>query len=282
MRNLKLINWNINQRSGFTKLNVIPELVVDEIEREKADIICLSEYVNQSNYLSFSRSLEKLGYKLFFEKNSSKNQILIGINTRSIDLDNVEVFSEEVFKRFRNTPDFLHLKITTHTAEVFNVIGVRIKIASPSKSLSYDEKIEFQINDAKERNEQLDLLLNYLDKVEGDQIIVGDFNNYYFDKDSNLSSWSHDQNYLQNYFSFPILLHKMLEKDFNNYTPEGYSWINTKLKSSPKRFIKNDHLFSNIPVSTVSYSWDFKENPDYIEGVVGYPDHAKLIANIWV
>lgn len=282
MRNLKLINWNINQRSGFTKLNVIPELVVDEIEREKADIICLSEYVNQSNYLSFSRSLEKLGYQLFFEKNSSKNQILIGINTRSIDLDNVEVFSEEVFKRFRNTPDFLHLKITTHTAEVFNVIGLRIKIASPSKSLSYDEKIEFQINDAKERYEQLDLLLNYLDNVEGKQLIMGDFNNYYFSKNSNLHSWDNDKTYLQNYFSFPIIRHKMLEKGFNAYTPDGYSWVNRKLKSTPKRFIKNDHVFSNSPVSDVSYSWDFKENPDYIEDVVGYPDHAKLIATVGI
>ena len=47
-----------------------------------------------------------------------------------------------------------------------------------------------------------------------------------------------------------------------------------------KRYIRNDHLFSNITeISNIQYNWKFTEQPNY-ENKDGYPDHAILTATV--
>lgn len=42
--NLKIIEWNVNMRSK--KGLIIPSLIVAEIEKLNADVVCLTEYVS--------------------------------------------------------------------------------------------------------------------------------------------------------------------------------------------------------------------------------------------
>lgn len=80
MRQLTVLAWNINQqsRNGGGR---IPNLVIDEIENLKSDIICLTEYVKGSNHHEFCNELKSFGYTVFADPRNIglKNEILIAI-----------------------------------------------------------------------------------------------------------------------------------------------------------------------------------------------------------
>ena len=77
----------------------------------------------------------------------------------------------------------------------------------------------------------------------------------------------------------------MVNKNLKNHTPTGkinevYSWVNQSLPHNDiKRYIRNDHLFTNLTVLNVNYNWNFLKNPEY-KNQVGYPDHASLSATV--
>ena len=60
MTQLKILNWNVNQRSGLGKQ--IPDVVVNELKHLDADVVCLTEY---KNHFEFCEQLKSLGYSLF-------------------------------------------------------------------------------------------------------------------------------------------------------------------------------------------------------------------------
>lgn len=117
-------------------------------------------------------------------------------------------------------------------------------------------------------------------------MLIGDFNNNHYFENQTIDSWRNDMEFLQNYYSYPLLV-KCMKNEINlkNHTPTGkinevYSWVNQSLPHNDiKRYIRNDHLFTNLTVLNVNYNWNFLKNPEY-KNQVGYPDHAILSATV--
>ncbi|KAF1296610.1 hypothetical protein BAU15_14815 [Enterococcus sp. JM4C] len=270
---MKILSWNINCRSSVRRK--IPDLVIESIAAKNPDVFCLNEFVKGVNYREFIDRLSKLGYEAFVDPRTtgcSGNEILIAVKREHAVMTESFVINND-----HKNPNFLHVAITRKNEEKINLIGVRIKILSPEKNLSKDEKEKFQIKEAKERMCQLNNLVSYLEKLEGQQIYaIGDWNNYYYDDNSKIDTWKSDDTYLQNYYSYPLLVSKMATLGLTNYTPQGYSWLNKSVRSK-KKYIRNDHVFSNANVSDLNYCWAFTNSINYIPDEVGYPDHAMLL-----
>lgn len=280
MTQLKILNWNVNQRSGLGEQ--IPDVVVNELKHLDADIVCLTEYVKGKNHFEFCEQLKSLGYSLFMYPEYIKkfqNEILIGIKTKFVTLPRITTFPEEEF------PDFLHLQIDFEGAPL-HIIGARIKIATIDNTLPYNIKLPLLVKDAKERLLQIEYITEYVRKLNGNILLMGDFNNFHYFEHQKIDSWEHDKEFLQNYYSYPLLVAKMAEVNLATYSPTGnynevYSWISPIIRADNiKRYIRNDHLFSNLTeISDIKYSWEFTKNPKY-QNKVGFPDHAILSATI--
>ncbi|VQA47205.1 endonuclease/exonuclease/phosphatase [Streptococcus pneumoniae] len=281
MTQLKILNWNVNQRSGLGEQ--IPDVVLNELKHLNAHIVCLTEYVEGKNHSEFCEQLKSLGYSLFMYPEHIKkfqNEILIAIKTKFVTLPRITTFpKEDMF------PDFLHLQIDFEGAPL-HIIGARIKIATINNTLPYNRKLPLLVKDAKERLLQIKYITEYVHKLNGKILLMGDFNNFHYFEHQKTTSWEHDKEFLQNYYSYPLVVAKMTEVNLATYSPTGnydevYSWINPKIRADNiKRYIRNDHLFSNLTeISDIQYSWEFTKNPNY-QNKVGFPDHAILSATI--
>lgn len=288
---MNILEWNINQRSSFGG-GTIPSLVINEIEKANADVVCLTEYVRGEEHTTFCEKISELGYSAFLaptlNNNILKNEIFLAVKTNLVK--NPEIKTIEVKKivpglKEKCTPDFLHLQLDFE-GEPLHIIGARIKIegliTGPSKI-----KLARSIEEAKERLYQVKRIIDYIKEevTEGRIIVLGDFNNFHYLENQTISSWEEDEEYLQNYYSYPLLVQTFSDIGLSAYTPKGennevYSWVNTKLsEENPKRYIRNDHLFTNATASNVHYDWDFLQNTSY-RSQVGFPDHAKLTATV--
>ena len=278
MTQLKILNWNVNQRSGLGEQ--IPDVVINELKHLDADVVCLTEY---KNHFEFCEQLKSLGYSLFMYPEyieKFQNEILIAIKTKFVTLPQLTTFpKEDMF------PDFLHLQIDFEGAPL-HIIGTRIKIATVNNTLPYNRKLPLLVKDAKERLLQIEYITEYVRKLNGNILLMGDFNNFHYFEHQKIDSWEHDKEFLQNYYSYPLVVEKMNEVNLATYSPTGnydevYSWINPKIRADNiKRYIRNDHLFSNLAeISDIKYSWEFTKNPKY-QSKVGVPDHAILTAAV--
>lgn len=282
MTQLKILNWNVNQRSGLGE--EVPDVVLNELKHLDAHVVCLTEYVKGKKHSEFCEQLKSLGYSLFMYPEHIKkfqNEILIAIKTKFVILPRITTFPEEEF------PDFLHLQIDFEGAPL-HIIGARIKIATINNTLPYKRKLPLLVKDAKERLLQIEYITEYVRKLNGNILIMGDFNNFHYFEYQKTDSWEHDKEFLQNYYSYPLIVEKMNEVNLATYSPTGnydevYSWINPKIRADNiKRYIRNDHLFSNLAeISDIKYSWEFTKNPKY-QNKVGYPDHAVLSAIVTI
>lgn len=277
MKNYKIITWNINQQSKNGKGN-IPSLIIEKIKDLNADIICLTEYVKGNSHIEFCNSLLKLGYDIFADPRNEnlRNEILIAIKKNLVKETEVNILP------FDNMyPNFLHLE-TKIDDKILHIIGVRVRIGFINSHLSYNKKLPIQIQDSKDRMIQINNLINYIKNLTGNICVIGDFNNHHYLEDQEVNSWEFDKDFLQNYYSYPLLVQSMKNiTNLKNYTPTGklnkvYSWNNQNVSpDNVKRYIRNDHLFTNINVKNIYYSWDFE-----FKNKVSYPDHAILIATI--
>lgn len=281
MIQLKVSTWNINQRSGFG--NQVPDIVFSELAQLNSDILIITEYVKGTNHFEFCEQLQSLGYAVFeylehIEK--LQNEILIVVKTKLVINPLLKNLPQG--DKF---PDFLHLQVDLED-EPLHIIGTRIKIATISDALTYKRKLPLQIIDAQERLLQIKHIAEYVKKLSGKILLMGDFNNFHYYENQTVNSWEYDKEFLQNYYSYPLLVAKMTEVNLTAYSPTGnydevYSWVNPKLREcNLKRYIRNDHIFSNIAeIRDTQYSWNFLKNPDY-QNKVGYPDHGILTATI--
>ena len=278
MTQLKILNWNVNQRSGLGEQ--IPDVVINELKHLDADVVCLTEY---KNHFEFCEQLKSLGYSLFMYPEyieKFQNEILIAIKTKFVTLPKLTTFpKEDMF------PDFLHLQIDFEGAPL-HIIGARIKIATINNTLPYNRKLPLLVKDAKERLLQIEYITEYVRKLNGNILLMGDFNNFHYFEHQKIDSWEHDKEFLQNYYSYPLIVEKMRAVNLATYSPTGnydevYSWVNPKIRADNiKRYIRNDHLFSNLAeISDIKYSWEFTKNPKY-QSKVGVPDHAILTAAV--
>ena len=278
MTQLKILNWNVNQRSGLGEQ--IPDVVINELKHLDADVVCLTEY---KNHFEFCEQLKSLGYSLFMYPEyieRFQNEVLIAIKTKFVTLPKLTTFpKEDMF------PDFLHLQIDFEGTPL-HIIGARIKIATINNTLPYNRKLPLLVKDAKERLLQIEYITEYVRKLNGNILLMGDFNNFHYFEHQKIDSWEHDKEFLQNYYSYPLIVEKMRAVNLATYSPTGnydevYSWVNPKIRADNiKRYIRNDHLFSNLAeISDIKYSWEFTKNPKY-QSKVGVPDHAILTAAV--
>lgn len=278
MTQLKILNWNVNQRSGLGEQ--IPDVVINELKHLDADVVCLTEY---KNHFEFCEQLKSLGYSLFMYPEyieKFQNEILIAIKTKFVTLPKLTTFpKEDMF------PDFLHLQIDFEGTPL-HIIGARIKIATINNTLPYNRKLPLLVKDAKERLLQIEYITEYVRKLNGNILLMGDFNNFHYFEHQKIDSWEHDKEFLQNYYSYPLIVEKMRAVNLATYSPTGnydevYSWVNPKIRADNiKRYIRNDHLFSNLAeISDIKYSWEFTKNTKY-QSKVGVPDHAILTAAV--
>lgn len=267
--NIKILEWNINQRSHYRGRGI--ELVSDEIRRVNADLVCLTEYVKGEQHSTFCDEMHELGYSTFLapttgDKKELKNEILLAVKTNFLNNSTQKITgTDEAFsftKKEVLPPNFLHLQIDFND-EPLHIIGCRIQTRK-----------DYNIEDAKERMDQIHLIVEYIKKLYGGIVVTGDFNNFFYSETSTVYSWSHDKTYLQNYYSYPLLIKAMNEVALTAYTPKGYSWKNEK-----EIQFRLDHLFTNLKVNQKEYSWEFTENPKY-RVANSYPDHAMLIVHI--
>ena len=242
--------------------------------------MCLTEY---KNHFEFCEQLKSLGYSLFMYPEyieKFQNEILIAIKTKFVTLPKLTTFpKEDMF------PDFLHLQIDFEGTPL-HIIGARIKIATINNTLPYNRKLPLLVKDAKERLLQIEYITEYVRKLNGNILLMGDFNNFHYFEHQKIDSWEHDKEFLQNYYSYPLIVEKMRAVNLATYSPTGnydevYSWVNPKIRADNiKRYIRNDHLFSNLAeISDIKYSWEFTKNPKY-QSKVGVPDHAILTAAV--
>ena len=282
MTHLTISTWNINQRSGLGEN--IPDMVFNAISQLNSDIIVLTEYLKSNNHFEFCEKLKLLDYNLYLYSHTEKNQneIMIGVKSKFVKRPLLHTLPQD-----KLSPDFLHLQIDYENTPL-HIVGARVKILPIRSDLSYERKLPLLIKDAKDRLLQVNRITKYLQKLNGKILLIGDFNNFHYFENNTIDSWYHDKEFLQNYYSYPILVAKMTEVNLTAYSPTGnydevYSWINPNPKigvDNMKRYIRNDHLFSNITeISNIQYNWKFTEQPNYVNKV-GYPDHAILTATV--
>ena len=71
----KVLGWNINQRSGLGK--EIPELVIQEILDQDADVIVLTEVVKNDSLPLFVQKMREAGYESVISKYENTKEVCI-------------------------------------------------------------------------------------------------------------------------------------------------------------------------------------------------------------
>ena len=252
---MKLISWNINCRSGRGS---IPNLVVDELRKINADVICLTEFVKGNNYTTFIDELNTLGYEVFTDPRTTEyvgNEILIAIKKEyAIETDVFTICNNN------NNPNFLHV-VSKINGQNHHFIGTRIKVGGKDINTDF-------IN----RKTQLCSLMNEIRKIEDEpSILLGDFNNGWYTENDKKDSYAGKP---RQFYSYPLVVEEMESIGYQVDTPKNFSWGNG---------FKLDHVFTNklVEVNSTLYDWDFKKHSEYKHSV-GYPDHAMLLVTLTV
>jgi len=258
-RKINIGCWNINQRAGSNK-NLFPNLIFDELMKRKLDIIVLTEFYESDNSQELILNLINEHYTVRTSKfDVNSNQILIAVNNELIASE----IHVQYFDNVNTLPNLLHLRIND-----INIIGTRIKIGGYSR---YQDVVNQEFMD---RRKQLNKLIDYASNLEGQILVMGDFNN---GKHNDFDIDKTYKNVAREYFNYYLMTEDFETNNFLVHTPnESYSW-----KGNLNNKCKLDHIITkNISeVSNLKYDWEFINNLDYKEQV-GYPDHAILTATI--
>lgn len=260
MNAIKLLGWNINQRSGVRNSKIEQE-VVEEIIRQSPDVCVLTEYVKAQNHNTFVERLVNEGYCVLFDPRYMKgtNEVFIACKKDLLTNDEPKVIT---FPVDENNPNFL-CAVLKFQDGLLNIIGFRIKIRS---CRSNQEGLNA---DYKARRIQFDNLKSYIENIQGATIVIGDFNNSYFSDGDNINSY-HGK--ARHYYNYPLIKEETESIGFSLHTPNGHSC---------GKNLKLDHILSKgCEVSNLNYDWTFTANPLYCHSTIGHPDHAILLAKI--
>ena len=281
---LKIMEWNLNFASSD---DVKPASFIRDY--------LIEDYINVFTEVRANEGLQEIGNELDYDSilsddtEESSNQIVI-MAPKAYNLQEVQGALGK-----SPAPDFLHGIITVDQKKV-NIIGTRIRVL-----------------DYKERFKQLQALNEYIENINGAVVCMGDFNSgqirgdekasynevkslYEYTKEKKLSDLR--------FYNFHIIKEIFLEKA-HLIEPKGEdnSWglleRNGKiLPGYPGARVKNDLLLYSKDLNLVSsfYSWKHVRDNEqiYLDMLFknskrqgnkiehGYPDHARLIAELEV
>ena len=264
---VKVLEWNINQRSGNCKED-IPNWIVDEIKNINADIVVLTEFFKHRNWKEIvDKAFE--GYEVKCSKNTDigQNDVLIAIK-KCFEITYVD---NEVICNSDDIPNYLRVDCKIGE-QYLTVIGMRIRMVNSEDRL-------------KEMKYVLDRIIN----VENPILIAGDFNN-------------NRRGTIEKTWSLESIDKLISNYGFIRHTPEGSSIYEDYAKSYEYEFAE-DHFFTKkleVEINpydrtftdrhTEVYKWgrDFKiylgrdEFGNHITKSIPspYPDHAMLIGDL--
>lgn len=252
IKNIKLIEWNINKRSTNTPCK---EYVCSRILEQNADIICLTEYLSDELIKS---SLKEM-YWIEESNCSQGNQILIAVKKSFVK-------KEPTVVRNNDEPEcynLLHLEVENNL-HTFSVVGIRMLTGEGENAMNAEK--------------QTAPLKDYLKKLKEPFICVGDFNireyrmkhwfsDYKIHKiqpsDLRLEEASYlftnDDKKHKEFDNAGALDHIISDKTFE--VSSRYNWD----------FLKDDKKYPTIEELRKGHDWTISP---------GYPDHGMLIAEI--
>lgn len=260
----KVIGWNINQRSGLGK--AIPELVVKELLDQNADIIVLTEVVNNDSLSLFVQKMREVGYESAISKNENTNEVCILWKADLYQLLTVD--DSLITAKENDNPNYLMVKLKDKEYKEFNVVGYRIRVGSKESTNEYEG-----------RARQMKIVTDKLATLNGPTMVITDSNN--LRRGATRKEWN-----------LSVLDSMLSRVGFKRNTPDGSS-IYAETAVSPEYEFAEDHIITNgIEVADVQYDRDFvkrdtevymwgKDFTKRIEGTsfykqirVGFPDHA--------
>lgn len=283
---IKVLEWNLNFGSYDS---AVPAFFVTKYIKGH-DVVVLTEVRANKDLISM---IEALGYDYIVSDDQGKflNQIII-MARRKYKLRKIVGAIVDIDEK--STPDFLHGIIEVGKKKV-NIIGVRIKTS-----------------DYADRFIQAKLMKEYLSTVEGSTICTGDFNSGqirgldeadYSDvktlyKYRNRSKELSDLRYYNFHLIKDLIGENFILKEIMG---EDNSWglveNDGNIIYGFGRRVKNDLLFYSSDIEgESSYSWKHvrQNEQEYIDMIIkncrrrgnkiehGYPDHARLVAELAV
>lgn len=286
---LKVLEWNIRGAASFGWDNEykIQSWMVDEIiKTDSYDIIVLNEFVITTGWDYFQHQLKQNGYIWFMTYTSCANGILIALKNKTF---NIKCRKDIQVKGIKNVcsifPDFLAVTLNYYELPL-TIVGTRINVA-----LNYQNPYD----DFKQRKYQFNLLCDYLSKLLGRIIVVGDFNNGNIFDESNKNA-----GYLncprQNY-NYQMIWREIEDNmKLTLSTPDRggkygskFSIVTKDKKTKKEYYTKEDHMISKgFNISICDYLWDFVKSEngynvkaqDYKGDIKFVPDHAIFYAEM--
>ena len=177
MTNIKILEWNINQRS--CENSSFPEYVITEISQKNPDVIVLVEFKGEHNRSRLDSAFSERYYTYSYNGSQytcvngnikTGNEIYMGLKKSIFNEPSPEEITWE--KSFKDKqPNWLKIKSTIKTGKELTIIGVRVKVGS-----KHDKK---ELND---RKSQINWLLKE-NKQTKRQIIINGYS--FFELSSN-------------------------------------------------------------------------------------------------
>ncbi len=278
MTNIKILEWNINQRSSED--SKFPNYVISEISQKNPDVIVLVEFKGKENKFRLDNSFSEdyftysyNGSKYTNNKNDVKrgNGIYIALKKSIFNESSLEDVSwEEDFEN--NQPNWLKIKSSIKTGQELTIIGTRIRVGSKKRK---DELIS--------RKSQINWLLKE-NKHFNNQIIIGDLNYSPSEVD-----WCKKEE-----LNWQDIIYMMRDEKYLNcnqyspYSPFGTSW---KWKRLDWMITKGVSIDYNSKYNQLDWSFGKNNNSPYLEGYMvpegyfiinepPYPDHAIFTTEI--
>jgi len=260
----KVIGWNINQRSGLGEK--IPELIFQELLEQNADVIVLTEIVKNDSFSLLIQRLHDAGYESAISRNENTNEVCI---IWKADIYQLRLVDDSlVTSKENDNPNYLMVQLMDQEGKKINVVGYRIRVGNIESAEEYEG-----------RARQMKIVTERLACLHGPTLVVTDSNN--LRRGADRKEWN-----------LSVLDSMLFDIGFKRNTPAGSS-IYAEKAVSPEYEFAEDHIITNwIEVSDLQYDRDFVKRDtsvyiwgrdftklvegtsDYLQIMVGYPDHA--------
>lgn len=278
IKKLKIIEWNINSRAGYTS-NIPVNLIIDQILEINPDVVILTEFVKTLGFLDLKTILEEKYYVYTTDYKPNQNGILIAIAKK----DGISVTTESIKNlNNENMPDFLEKDILVNQNRKIKIIGTRIQTNTKDTPTQQELNEDFH-----NRNKQFENCINYTETVNYDTIIGSDFNHGAIKSET-------DKNYVykgisREFYSYQQIWRKT-ENNFKLVTPHRGNYHKFSYIDKNNIPIKEDHFIisKSLNIESSDYNWNFitKKNgygdiqPRDYKSFLPLPDHAIAILEI--